>query len=105
MTQKERLIQLLDNDEDTPGGRRMSTYAIQIDDNVVNEQISSILNDILYRQLRQRTYCAGKELSDFVKEVVYSRKDEIIEMVVERAVKEISKKALPKLLERMGGTA
>ena len=45
----------------------------------------------------------GDVVASAVKEIVYSRKDEIIEMVVERAVKEIVRKGLPKLLERSEG--
>lgn len=37
-----------------------------------------------------------------IKEHIYSRKDEIIERVVERATREIVKKGLPKMLERLG---
>jgi beta-xylosidase len=32
---------------------------------------------------------------------VYSRKDEIIDRIVDKAVKELVRKGLPKLLERM----
>jgi Cys-tRNA synthase (O-phospho-L-seryl-tRNA:Cys-tRNA synthase) len=36
-----------------------------------------------------------------IKEYIYSKKDEIIERVVERASVEIVKKALPKLIEKL----
>ena len=40
-------------------------------------------------------------INQFIKEILYSNKDEIIEKVVERASREMVKKGLPKLLERM----
>lgn len=41
------------------------------------------------------------EIKACIKELIYERKDEILEMVVERASKELVRKGLPKLLERM----
>ena len=80
----------------------MSVYQIQINDAIIAEQIGNILDHILDIELKSRYSRSDKEISEAVKELVYSRKDEIIEMVVNRAVKEISKKALPKLMERLG---
>lgn len=80
----------------------MSTYSIQIDDDAIYEQISKILNSVINRELTLRYSGAGAEISVAVKDLIYSRKDEIIEMVVERATREIVKKGLPKLLERYG---
>jgi len=80
----------------------MSVYQIQINDAIIAEQIGNILDHILDIVLKSRYSHSDKEISEAVKELVYSRKDEIIEMVVNRAVKEISKKALPKLMERLG---
>lgn len=39
-----------------------------------------------------------------IKQYIYSKKDEVIDRVVERATAEIVKKGLPKLLERLGET-
>lgn len=78
----------------------MSTYAIQIDDAAVAEQITNILNHIVNREIASKYSVSGDVVASAVKEIVYSRKDEIIEMVVDRAVKEIVRKGLPKLLER-----
>ena len=38
-----------------------------------------------------------------IKQYIYSKKDSIIERVVDRASVEIVKKGLPKLLDRLGG--
>lgn len=78
----------------------MSQYLIELDDKVIQEQISNILNRVLTEQLHNRYSDAGYEISQAVKELVYAHKDEIIEMVVERASREIVKKGLPKLIER-----
>ena len=37
-----------------------------------------------------------------IKQYIYSKKDEVIDRVVERATVEIVKKGLPKLLDRLG---
>lgn len=81
----------------------MSYYTIEIDDKVINEQIQGILNNCLNNELRLRYSGAGHEISAAVKELIYSRKDEIVEMVVDRAAKELVKKGLPKLIEKLGG--
>lgn len=79
----------------------MKQYIIEVDEDVVNKQIQGIINDVFNRQLESRGYGAGEEIRLAVKDLIYSKKDEIVEMVVNRAVKEIVKKGLPKLLERM----
>lgn len=79
----------------------MGTYAIQIDDKILEKKISEILNTVLMRELANRYSDSGQVMSEGIKELIYSRKDEIIDMVVDKAAKEIARKALPKLLERM----
>lgn len=81
----------------------MASYVIEIDDKAIEEQISGILNHVLKRELVSNYTDTGREISAAVKDLIYSRKDEIINMVVDRAVKEIVRKGLPKLLERMDG--
>ena len=78
----------------------MSRYVIEIDDEVVKQKVSDILNDIFNRQIDDRSSCTGYEISQAVRDLIYSRKDEIVEMVVERAAKELVRKGLPKLIER-----
>ena len=80
----------------------MSTYQIEIDDNAIQEQINRILNTMFNRGIQESTSGVGRVISDAVRDLVYSRKDEIIDKVVDRAVREIVKRGLPKLLERMG---
>lgn len=79
----------------------MSTYTINIDDEAVTEQIRDILNQIISRELRTQLNVSNGVVAGAVKEIVYSRKDEIINKVVERATREIVKKGLPTFLLRL----
>lgn len=81
----------------------MSTYQIQIDDDAITKQIQDILNTVLNRQIKVACTDTQRAIAEAVKDLIYSRKDEIIEMVVDRASREIVKKGLPRLLERMSG--
>lgn len=78
----------------------MSTYTIQIDDKAVSEQILSIINDIYDREMRSKYSDTHNEISQAVKDLIYSHKDEILNTVIDRAVKEIVKRGIPKLLEK-----
>ena len=79
----------------------MALYQIEVDEKAISAQIEAILNHILTDQLSHKYSGVGEQIAEAVRELVYSRKDEIIEMVVDRAAREIAKKGLPKLLERM----
>lgn len=78
----------------------MSQYTIEIDDTAVCEQINRILDCIIRNEISNRYSETGREVSLAVKDLVYSKKEEIIEMVVERAAREIVKKGMPKLLDK-----
>lgn len=80
----------------------MSNYVIEIDDKVLNEKVCEILNTALNRELQNRYSETGHAITAAVKDLVYSQKDRIIELVVDKAAKEIVRKGLPKLLERSG---
>lgn len=80
----------------------MSLYTIEINDDAIKEQVQGILNNICNRELNNRYSESGREISAAVKDLIYSRKDQIIEMVVDRATREIVKKGLPKLFDRFG---
>lgn len=83
----------------------MSQFLIEVDENAIKEQISRILNTVLNEELRSRYTDTGREISTAVKELVYSQKDRIIEMVVDRASAEIVRKGLPRLMDKMIGGA
>lgn len=83
----------------------MSQFLIEVDENVIGEQITRILNAVIKQELMSRYSDSGREISAAVKELVYSQKDRIIEMVVDRASAEIVRKGLPRLMDKMiGGT-
>ena len=82
----------------------MSLYTIEINDAAIKEQVQGILNTICNHELNNRYSESGREISAAVKDLIYSRKDEIIEMVVDRATREIVKKGLPKLLDKFGAS-
>ena len=82
----------------------MSQYVIEIDDKSVTDQINGIINAIFKREITSKYGETGHEISKAVKDIVYSHKDEIIDKVINRAVTEIVKKGLPKLLEMGVGT-
>lgn len=81
----------------------MSRYMIEVDDKVITEQVTSIINSVFQREMQHKYSGTGHMLTEAIKELVYSHKDVIIERVVTQAAKEITRKALPKLLERMEG--
>ena len=82
----------------------MSQYIIEIDDKSVTDQINGIINAIFKREITSKYGETGHEISKAVKDIVYSHKDEIIDKVIDRAVTEIVRKGLPKLLEMGVGT-
>ena len=82
----------------------MSQYVIEIDDKSVTDQINGIINAVFKREITSKYGETGHEISKAVKDIVYSHKDEIIDKVIDRAVTEIVKKGLPKLLEMSVGT-
>lgn len=81
----------------------MSQFLIEIDDNAIKEQINIILNAVIKKELISRYSDSGREISAAVKELVYSQKDRIIDMVVDRASAEIVRKGLPRLMDKMIG--
>ena len=79
----------------------MSVYAIEINDEAIKEQINRVLNEILNDELGRRYTGVGSVMKTAVQELIYSRKDEIIDKVIDKATTEIVKKGLPRLWERM----
>jgi len=79
---------------------------IEIDNNYIAELVSQ---EIAERIVAERSY-ENREarigiregVDKAIKQYIYSKKDSIIERVVDRASVEIVKKGLPKLLDRLG---
>ena len=79
----------------------MSTYTIQIDDEVLCDQVNAILNQIIGRELYDRCSDSREAIALAIKDMIYSHKDEIIDKIIDKATTELVKKGLPRLLERM----
>lgn len=79
----------------------MSTYTIQVDDQVICDQINKILNEIVGRELYDRCSDSREAIALAIKDMIYARKDEIIDKIIDKATTELVKKGLPRLLERM----
>jgi len=79
---------------------------IEIDNNYIAELVSQ---EIAERIVAERSYEKREArigiregVDKAIKQYIYSKKDSIIERVVDRASVEIVKKGLPKLLDRLG---
>ena len=79
----------------------MSVYTIQIDDKEVEKQISNILDTMFHHEMSERCSSSRSAIADFIKDVIYAHKDEIIDRIIDKATVELVKKGLPKVLERM----
>ena len=80
---------------------RVMTVSVVFD----NEKLFDVINDTIAEELkhtiRQEELHQRGVINQYIKEMLYANKDEIIEKIVERASREMVKKGLPKLLEKM----
>lgn len=79
----------------------MSYYTINVDDKVITEQITAILNEILYKEMNRKYGETDDLMRACIKDLIYDHKEEILEKVIDRATKEIVRKGLPRLLEKV----
>lgn len=81
---------------------------IEIDENYIAELVSQEIAKRIAAEHGYENREARIGIRDGVdkaiKQYIYSKKDSVIERVVERASLEIVRKGLPKLLERLGET-
>jgi hypothetical protein len=79
---------------------------IEIDNNYIAELVSQKIAEriVAERGYENREARIGirEGVDKAIKQYIYSKKDSIIERVVDRASVEIVKKGLPKLLDRLG---
>lgn len=75
---------------------------INIDDKQLQYEVTQMISRKLTANWSPERQVMKRMIAESVKEVVYSQKDFIIDMVVNRATREIRNKALPKLLENLG---
>lgn len=79
---------------------------IEIDEKYIAELVSreiakNIVTEYKYEN-REAKYGIRDGVDKAIKQYIYSKKDAVIDRVVERASVEIVKKGLPKLLNRLG---
>ncbi|MBV4430696.1 hypothetical protein KM803_05015 [Clostridium tyrobutyricum] len=74
---------------------------VEIDDKELQEEITSMIARKLTTSWSTERNLLKHTIADSVKEVVYSQKEEIINMVVNRASAEIVRKGMPKLVNKM----
>jgi len=74
---------------------------IDIDDKELREEVTNTIARKLTQTWSVERNVMKRTIADAVKEVVYSEKEFIIDMVINRATAEIVKKAMPKLLNKM----
>ena len=80
----------------------MSTYQIEIDDSKIIEQLNRILSEIIGHELEKKYGGTNRDVfRAAIKDLIYDHKDEIIEKVVNRAVAEIARKGMPKLMNKI----
>jgi len=79
---------------------------IEIDENYIAEMVSQKIAERIVTEYKYENREAKIGVRDgvekAVKQYIYSEKDSIIEMVVDRASVEIVKKGMSKLLDRLG---
>ena len=81
----------------------MSKYTIQtdIDEDLLLEEFTRVVNQVLSRTLGQETLKETGVMKQAIKEIVYSRKEEIVDRVVNKAAAEIVRKGMPKLIKKL----
>lgn len=82
----------------------MSIYRIEIDETSVIKQVQYIIDEIVREEIRHKYGRKGSTadaMTVFVKEMVYAHKDEIIEKIVDRASREMVRKGMAKLIQRL----
>ena len=79
---------------------------IEIDENYITELVSQEIAKRIVAEhgyeSREAKYGIREGVDKAIKQYIYSKKDAVIERVVDRASVEIVKKGLPKLLDRLG---
>jgi hypothetical protein len=81
---------------------------VKIEVNIDDKQLEELVMERLVRSILERSqirYDMKSSIGAAVKQHIYSNKAEIIERVVDRASREIVKKGLPKLLEKVSSDA
>ena len=82
------------------GGTKME-LKIEIDEKELRKEVTDIIARKLTQSWTSERNMFKRIIAESVREVVYSQKEEIINMVVGRATREIVSKSIPKLLDKL----
>ena len=82
------------------GGTKME-LKIEIDEKELRKEVTDIIARKLTQSWTSERNMFKQIIAESVREVVYSQKEEIINMVVGRATREIVSKSIPKLLDKL----
>jgi len=69
---------------------------------LVSQEIAKRIVANGYYENREAKFGIREGVDKAIKQYIYSKKDEVIERVIERASAEIVRKGLPKLIEKLG---
>ena len=78
-----------------------TTFTVVFDEEKVKNMISGIVERYVETEIKSAMFRENGAIKTWIKEALYSHKDEIIEQVVERASKEMVRKGLNRMLEGM----
>lgn len=67
----------------------MSKYTLNVDDRKVLEQIENVLEEVFDRQIKEKYSRVDDALSSAVRELVLSKREEVIDRAVEKAADKI----------------
>ena len=74
---------------------------VQLDKEQLQEDCKRAVDSEIKSYVASGTRSEREFIKQLIKEIIYSRKDEIIEKVIDKATAEIVRKGMPKLIERM----
>lgn len=74
---------------------------IEINDKELQSEMTRIIASKLVSEYSADRHLMKLTMADVIKEVIYSQKEEIISMVVNKSSVEIVKKGLPRLIEKL----
>ena len=78
-----------------------TTFTVVFDEEKIRHMISGIVENYVESEIKLAMFRENGAIRTWIKEALYSHKDEIIDRVVERASKEMVRKGLNRMLEGM----
>lgn len=78
-----------------------TTFKVTFDEEKIKDMISAIIDREVRYEINAAMRRENGSIKIWIKEILYSHKEEIIEKVVDRASKEMVRKGMNKLIEGM----